>query len=154
MIFKIKVAIERTPTADEIKKRGGDIFMQCYIEASGESFPEKEWSDLANGVIVWWCGAFTEMIKDGKDSCRNPFMDGPYSFICTRKNEHLLITFHKHSNEDFSLLPPISISIDEYKKELLHAAETVIDLTESFGVSPEDHYLNSVKTMRERLLKV
>lgn len=152
--LKIKIATESIPTEAELKKRGGKIFMQCYVEVNGEPFPEKGWSDLASGVITWWMAAFIEMVKDDKPSARNPFMDGPYSFICTKKDHQLVLTFHTHDNEDYSLLPPTALTIEEYKHELLHAANTVIRLTESFGVPEDDHSLKSVKTMKERLLAI
>ncbi len=67
----------------------GTVWASIYVEHDGVAFPEKNWDDIAFGVLSEWGDACLGVIEDEGSPQKFSFLDGPVFFSCVRRGDNL-----------------------------------------------------------------
>jgi hypothetical protein len=97
---------------------------------AGPPFPANDWRDYPVIVLTWWLNGY-RALRDGGAPVTNSFMNGPFAFqaALTDTGELTLQFLRRTPGEDAETGPPATVPTDEYRAELLNAAEAVADAT-------------------------
>ena len=92
------------------------VFSQLYFQINDTFFPAEYWDDFSVIVLNWWLREARHMVEGFKSTFS--FMDGPYFFDITLKNNICKIDFIEDRDNIKKLIISIEITYDDYLKIL------------------------------------
>ena len=147
--YQSRLELERSAN-----KKGGRIFFKHFFILEDKCFPTNNWTDLSAAVLDMWIECLLN--ENNQDQILH-FMDGNFALKLTSVNGSIYKVRFGISNEEkfieSSLFPSLMIGKDEFKNEVISAANVVIDLLKELNLNEDDYYLNRLIIQVEKFLQ-
>ena len=128
--------------------RGGAARLDCHIEYNGAVFPAKPWHDRAIVILGWWTENHVLMCES-RSPVRNSFMEGPYEFSVTPTDGTLALSLIRRGRDADEAVAELSVAEDEYRAELVEAAESILE-----AADPADPDVETLRVNVEALRRI
>jgi hypothetical protein len=127
---------------------GGAARLDCHLEYDGDAFPADPWRDRAVVILGWWTENHVAMCES-HSPVRNSFMEGPYEFTVTPVDGTLALSLIRRSRDADEAVGEVSVAEDEYRAELVEAAESVLQ-----AANPGDPDVETLRVNLEALRRI
>ena len=117
------------------------VFSQLYFQINDTFFPAEYWDDFSVIVLNWWLREARHMVEGFKSTFS--FMDGPYFFDITLKNNICKIDFIEDIDNIKKLIISIEITYDDYLKILKKSVNQLLR-----NLPPEAQNLKEVEDLK------
>lgn len=126
----------------------GQITGEIWVSVGGDVFPGPRWSDLVVAVLHGWLYEALEFSRDGPDTIRLHFMDGPFAIDVERQDStRCQVTFLERPNKE--AIVASYVSARQVMTALVATACIVLEECEVRGWTSRD--VVELKMMSQRL---